>query len=204
LLLWITSSLSPSEIRERVMAQEPEFCSAMIAWLESCQQGEFNTGELAEIGARIKLRKDGSRNWEDPTCMLPPPPKHFRDEKELSSWYQHLQEVADEVVFLSNQHDPKHSKGCIRGPENYCRARFPREIINETHFDKETGAIHLRKREAWINTFSNVLSYLLRCNTDVTSLLSGSAARAVIMYISDYVTKSSLKTYSIFESVRLI
>ncbi|EMD31982.1 hypothetical protein CERSUDRAFT_36327, partial [Gelatoporia subvermispora B] len=55
-----------------------------------------------------------------------------------------------------------------------------------------------------INTFSNILTYLLRCNTDITSLLSGLAAKAVIIYISDYITKGTFKMYSIFESVHMV
>ncbi|KAJ7435556.1 hypothetical protein FB451DRAFT_1000339, partial [Mycena latifolia] len=46
------------------------------------------------------------------------------------------------------------------------------------------------------------VSYCLRCNTDVTSLLSGTAIKAVVAYISDYVTKASLKIYHIFHTVR--
>jgi len=42
----------------------------------------------------------------------------------------------------------------------------------------------------------------LRCNTDVTSLLSGTSIKAVVAYISDYVTKASLKIYHIFSTVK--
>ena len=40
----------------------------------------------------------------------------------------------------------------------------------------------------------------LRCNTDVTSLLSGTSIKAVISYVTDYVTKPTLKTHQIFSS----
>ncbi|KAF8575809.1 hypothetical protein K439DRAFT_1316277, partial [Ramaria rubella] len=60
----------------------------------------------------------------------------------------------------------------------------------------------LKKGEAWINTFTPIVTYLLRCNSDVTSLLSGTALKAVIAYVTDYVSKSPLKTYGIFESIK--
>ncbi|KAJ7850463.1 hypothetical protein B0H13DRAFT_1644481, partial [Mycena leptocephala] len=44
----------------------------------------------------------------------------------------------------------------------------------------------------------------LRCNTDVTSLLSGASIKAVVAYISDYVTKATLKLYHIVDTVRTI
>jgi hypothetical protein len=46
-----------------------------------------------------------------------------------------------------------------------------------------------------------IVTYILRCNTDVTSLLSGTAIKAIVAYISDYVTKPGLKTYSIFDAI---
>ncbi|KAH7906416.1 hypothetical protein BJ138DRAFT_1016259, partial [Hygrophoropsis aurantiaca] len=55
-----------------------------------------------------------------------------------------------------------------------------------------------------MNTFTGLVSYLFRCNTDVTSLLSGTALKAVIAYISDYISKPSLKTYVVFDTIRSV
>ncbi|KIY62694.1 hypothetical protein CYLTODRAFT_361083, partial [Cylindrobasidium torrendii FP15055 ss-10] len=44
----------------------------------------------------------------------------------------------------------------------------------------------------------------MRCNTDVASLRSGTAVKAIIIYISEYIVKPSLKTYVIFEAVRSV
>ena len=67
-----------------------------------------------------------------------------------------------------------------------------------------TGSLDIRKGEQWMNNVSPVLTYLFRCNTDVTSLLSGTAIKAVIAYISDYITKPSLKTYVVFDTIRSV
>ena len=53
-----------------------------------------------------------------------------------------------------------------------------------------------------MNTVTPELSYLLRSNSDVTSLLSGTSVKAVVAYVTDYITKQSLKTYSIFDVIR--
>ena len=58
--------------------------------------------------------------------------------------------------------------------------------------------------EPWLNTFTPVVTYLFRCNTDVTSLSSGTAIKAVVIYVSDYITKSSLKTHVIFDSIKSV
>ena len=55
-----------------------------------------------------------------------------------------------------------------------------------------------------MNTFTTLVSYLFRCNTDVTSLLSGTAVKAVVAYISDYISKTPLKTYVVFDTIQCI
>ena len=68
--------------------------------------------------------------------------------------------------------------------------------------DPESGALTMKKLEPMINTVSPALTYLLQCNTDVTSLKSGTAIKAVIMYVTDYITKSSLRTHVMFDIIR--
>jgi len=80
---------------------------------------------------------------------------------------------------------------------------FP-DRFEETQVDPKTGALNVKKGEKWINTLTPVVTYLLRCNSDVTSLLSGTAIKAIVAYISDYVTKPGLKTYTIFDTIRSV
>jgi len=82
-----------------------------------------------------------------------------------------------------------------------CRAQFPRQLHEETKVDDKDGHLVLKKGEAYLNTFTPSLTYLFRCNTDVTSLLSGTSIKAIVYYISDYVTKPALKTHQIFSSM---
>jgi hypothetical protein len=84
------------------------------------------------------------------------------------------------------------------------KARFPRPLFQETQIDKDTGFLNLKKTEPWLNIFTPVLTYIFRCNTDVTCLMSGTAIKAVILYVSDYITKPPLKTHIIFEAIKSI
>jgi hypothetical protein len=81
------------------------------------------------------------------------------------------------------------------------RARFPREVHLTTTVDETDGHINMKKLEAYVNTFTPCLTYLMRSNTDVTSLSSGTSIKAIVSYISDYVTKPALKTHQIFSSM---
>ncbi len=66
------------------------------------------------------------------------------------------------------------------------------------------GHIDMKKRELWINTFMPLLTYLLRCNTDVTLLRSSTAIKAVLIYISNYITKPSLKMHVFFDIIKSV
>ena len=64
------------------------------------------------------------------------------------------------------------------------------------------GALNIKKGESMRNTVTAEVTYLLRSNTDVTCLLSGTAIKAVVAYVFDYISKPSLKTYLIFEAIK--
>ncbi len=62
----------------------------------------------------------------------------------------------------------------------------------------------MKHKEPMLNTFNPVMTYLQRCNSDSTSLLSGTAIKSAVAYITDYITKCSVNTHVIFESVKII
>lgn len=70
--------------------------------------------------------------------------------------------------------------------------------------DPESGALIMKKGEPWLNTFTPAVLYLLCCNHDVTSLMSGTAIKFVIAYIADYITKTLLKAHVMCQSVQKI
>ena len=131
-----------------------------------------------------------------------------------STWWQKFKNIVDDLILKSNVHccekglknDGSDRKifffvGCRDNKWKKCKAHFPRPIVKDSFVD-ETGAIHLQKRELWINTFTPIVTYLYCCNTDITSLSSGTAIKAVVLYVSDYITKSTLKTHTIFDSIK--
>ena len=137
--------------------------------------------------------------------------------EECDTWWGAFRATVDDLLLRSNIHTCRQGrtprsaktaneckknnavKGCLN-KDGICMARFPREHVEETYVDHSDGHIVMKKRERMMNTFSYALTYLLRCNTDVTSLLSGTSIKAVISYVSDYITKPTLKTHQIFSS----
>ncbi len=207
LLLWIANSLSPQQIRERLMGPDSKFKAEMIEYLESCHVGQFSTGSLDEV--REKVNQDvQSDGYINPVESLPKRvPEQCAKEcgqcdqcKENKAWWDALPDILDDIIFKSNIHTC--NQKCTDNWNKACKARFPRTLFKETVIDNKTGTIDMKKLEEWINFYSPILSYLLRSNSDITSLLSGTAIKAIVIYITDYITKFPLKTAAMFDTIR--
>ena len=213
MLIWIKGALSPQEVRDKILDTESDFQKSMVEYLESVHQGEFFDGKLEDVIERV----DGYQKnpeYVPPTKTMPEAPPPLCSErndcnicdncKALTSWWAQFKNIVDDLVKRSNRHNDcsKSVRPCLR--KGKCKARFPRDIVEATMVDPATGALKMKKGEAWINFFSPLLTFVVRCNTDTTSLLSGTAIKATVAYITDYVTKPGLNTYSMFDTIRQI
>jgi hypothetical protein len=143
----------------------------------------------------------------------------------LLSWYDRLKRTVDDILLRSNMHKcfgrrdnkedesgdnnkseghiPKtHAtgKGCIN-KDGVCTARFLRPLFAKSLVDPVTGHLNLKKLEEYMNNVTPGVTFSSRCNTDTTCLLSGTAVKATIGYVTDYITKTWLKTYQIFSTM---
>ncbi|TFK61824.1 hypothetical protein BDN72DRAFT_741251, partial [Pluteus cervinus] len=225
LLLWIMNSLTPQEIRDRIVRRDSEFCKQLIEYLEGVHTGDFLTGSQQEVLDIVKEKSDPKRYPNPietlpsapPTCMCLQNMSQHAEHCAYKTWRQQYPQMVDHIIAKSNIHKcstnlkengsrmkGREYKGCLDNKWGKCRARFPRDTHEKTELDYDTGSILLKKQEPMINTFTPVLSYLFRCNTDVTSLKSGTALKSVILYVTNYITKSPLKTYTIFEVIKSV
>jgi hypothetical protein len=224
LLLWIKGALCPQEIRDRIMDPSSDFQKCIVEYLESVHKGELYGGSFEDIQAQCQDAKKNNPEYRDPTHTMPIPPPPLCKNKgcnkclrctNLKVWQGKFHATTDDLLSRSNHHrcrrpeiDGEDStkvkrKGCLNA-QGQCKARFPREIIEETMVDPLSGALKIKKGEMWLNTFTPELTYLLRCNTDTTSLMSGTAIKAVVKYITEYVTKTGLNSYTAFDAVRQV
>ncbi|KIM74021.1 hypothetical protein PILCRDRAFT_80473, partial [Piloderma croceum F 1598] len=192
LLLWIAGCFTPQEIRDKIMDPNSDFRKKIVEYLEALCVGEFLTGTKSEIAEKTKLASVAPE-YKDPVRTLPespPPPctNHVQEClncDERLSWWQRFKNTVDDLLMR-------------------CKRRFPRETFEQTMVEPKTGALNLKKGEPWMNTITPILTYLLCSNSDVTSLLSGTAIKAIVAYVTDYITKQSLKTYSIFDVIKSV
>jgi hypothetical protein len=182
----------------------------MVEYLESVHQGEFITGKMENVHTVID-EAENLESYQNPTQTLPEiPPPLCKHKKKLDCfkctcvgiWWHKFRNTVDDILWRSNIHEC--GNRCYANDRESCKSCFPRELVVETLVDTETGAINMKKGEAHMNTVTPMLTYLLRCNTDVTSLLSGTAVKAVVAYVTEYVTKPGLKTYSILDIIKSV
>ncbi|KAL1725523.1 hypothetical protein EV714DRAFT_177684, partial [Schizophyllum commune] len=231
-MLWIRGAPSPQTIRDRLLAGNTTFEAEMIRYLEEMQTGQFLTGDIESVKAlRRGSAAAPSTISEDPTQTLPtPPPAPCRCralncdcEQKRRNWWTRFRDTVDNLILRvqihrcirkcsahastyadSGKKDPLEGiKGC-KGDDGICDARFPRDYISKSYVDRVTGAIHIVKKEVMMNCVTPVLTYLTRGNTDTTSLQSGTSMKAIVMYVSDYITKCSLKTYHIMSCIKSV
>ncbi|KAJ7697467.1 hypothetical protein B0H17DRAFT_928461 [Mycena rosella] len=214
-VIWVDNALSPQEIRDRIMKPSSRFRKRLIAYLEDCHRAEYFNGSKAAVVAKRKVpvlepdedsdnEIDLTSAYRPPTqtfarpppkaCAAAPCPSNCAACKKDKAWWDDYELAVDDILVRSNVKDFK-----IRR-DSECRAWFPRDVF-QTSSMADGGHIDVHHIEHDLNTTNPILTNLCRCNSDVTSLLSGTAVKAVILYVSDYVSKLSLKSYQMFASV---
>ena len=227
MLIWIRGTLPPDEMRRRILDPCSDFREHLVKYLEGTHAGDFMSASLKEVAADVR-EASTLEDYRDPTETLPeaPPLPCSKDDRDcevcnqctsMASWWMHFRRVVNTLLFRSNLHKCSSNinkdgsqnkgrafKGCLDNVYGKCKARFPRPVYEQTEVDHESGSMLIKKTEQWLNTFSYLVTYLLRCNTDVTSLRSGTAIKSVLLYVTNYVTKAPLKMYAVFDSIRSI
>jgi hypothetical protein len=79
-----------------------------------------------------------------------------------------------------------------------CRMRMPRAITEQSSVDVQSGEVKLKRLHGMINNFNEYIITACRSNMDIKYIFSGSDSKALVYYITDYVTKSNLSFYDTF------
>ena len=127
-----------------------------------------------------------------------PTPKSSSPNFELSFIKDIIQLVLSHNIHIHTITCYKYSK---RQDNPVCRMRMPRKIENTSSINTESGEIRLKRLHETINNFNEYIISACRSNMDIKYIFSGSDAKALVYYITDYVTKSSLSFHDTFSLV---
>jgi hypothetical protein len=182
-LLWLLGGLNPAEIHSR-MRDDDDFQKRFFAFFEDIIHHHFPEVDGVEI----------DKSFEPRTERPPQPPSPDASLEALNEWGS----VFCTQIKMCGEVLQRHGcrKVCHKyGNDDRCRFLFPHEIVEASHFDPETNSIFLLVRDGTVNYFNPYLLVFCRHNHDIKCILSGKAAKAAMFYITDYITKSDLKTH---------
>lgn len=111
----------------------------------------------------------------------------------------------DVVKLVTSNNIHAHTVTCYKYSKKQgnpvCRMRMPRKIENTSFINTESGEIRLKRLHETINNFNEYIISACRSNMDIKYIFSGSDAKALVYYITDYVTKSNLSFHDTFSLV---
>ncbi|KAK0489997.1 hypothetical protein EDD18DRAFT_1054531, partial [Armillaria luteobubalina] len=90
-----------------------------------------------------------------------------------------------------------HKAVCYKYDHSTCRFQFPHDYVSNSFYDPESKSVILACRDIWINYYNRLILVFGRFNHDLRFILSGKSCKAAMFYITDYITKMSVKTYEL-------
>ena len=193
MLIWIEGALNPNEIRDKVM-NDAEWGKRLLDYLDDT---------ITNIVPNDPL-PDAKSPWDgkDP-CTLRGVDLDIGDVQErLALRARDVSNLAERV----QRH--RHSHTCYKyykaGDARTCRFDLKEENFRaESHIDTDNGQISLRCLDGLVNNFNTTMLEAVRCNMDIQFIGSGESAKAMIYYITDYITKSQLKSHVAYAALQL-
>ncbi|KAI0717170.1 hypothetical protein C8Q76DRAFT_587604, partial [Earliella scabrosa] len=204
MVIWLEGGLNPNELQDRIRSGGDEFRQRLVSYLDDTISTCVPPDLSPNPSSRLYDHKSRSTSKPHPSSIrgLPLLLSHRTSPEEYS---QAAHEDLRNLVQRNQTH--KHSKTCYKycsdGPQ-VCRFDLdPSHVVPQTIADPESGELTLRCLDGMINNFNATILRALRCNMDIQFIGSGTQAQAILYYITDYVTKSPLKTHVAYAALEL-
>lgn len=192
LFVWLEGALNPEEIKQRV--QDKEFTDRLCAYIDDCV--------LTEIPPMPSEPISYPNANAHPCATRGAPVTDTESFFESSAARHDLHRLAN----ACQKH--VHSATCYKhwkGPHEQKECRFnldPSHHVDKTTIDSETGELEFRVTDGMVNNFCETILLAMRCNIDIKFIGSGQSAKAVLYYITDYITKSQLKAHTAYSALK--
>ncbi|KAJ8580894.1 hypothetical protein M405DRAFT_854929 [Rhizopogon salebrosus TDB-379] len=196
MMVWLEGGLNPDEMKQRIIdANDTEFGDRLLSFLDNCISNSIPADPDPAIEVASSIHHP---------CAV----RGIGSEGESSENYAAMrQKDMHNLVKACQVH--KHNATCFKywkGPPDPRECRFD---LDESHFcgtsyiDHTTGEICLRCLDGMVNNFNHTMLEAIRCNMDITFIGSGASAKAVLYYITDYITKSQLKAHVAYAALEV-
>ncbi|KAJ6630025.1 hypothetical protein B0H10DRAFT_2361763 [Mycena sp. CBHHK59/15] len=205
MLVWLEGRLNPNQIKEKALKDggDLEFQKRLIDFLEDTISNSvlpdpdpsFNTelGEFNSCATRGPMLGD---NAHDPILS---------QAKDIHKLVKRCQTHTHHSMCYKYWHGPPEPKEC----------RFDLDesnVVPVSVFDPDTGEFTLRCLDGpltpfcnngLVNNFNDTMIEAIWCNMDNKFIGSGAAAKAILYYITDYITKTQLQAHIAYAALEL-
>ena len=177
MLVWVEGSMSPDEIKQCVMENDDEFQHRLISFLDDT----ISNYMLADADVDVPTYHPSSV-WTAPVPS---------DAEDVDPYLQ-----KDRHLLVQRCQYHRYSATCYKYDIKSCRFDMDEGNYRPVScFDLETGELTLRCLHGLVNNFNETILDCIQCNMDIKFVGSGASAKAILYYITDYITKSQLKTH---------
>ncbi|KDQ65222.1 hypothetical protein JAAARDRAFT_117660, partial [Jaapia argillacea MUCL 33604] len=197
-LIWLEGNPNPQKLRDKMLSSVA-YKEKIFTWLESIIKCELPGQTIPIYELDGQPMKPPIRKPDELPATLREPP-HIADFSTRDEFYKAYQEHVHDLVVECNWH--KHKQTCWKNlqpgqphDDSTCCMRMNGCIQEKTELDSETYSILLRCLHPRINNHNDLLVFLLACNIDIKYIGSGEAAKALVYYVTDYITKNNLSAH---------
>ncbi|KAJ3540727.1 hypothetical protein NMY22_g4175 [Coprinellus aureogranulatus] len=196
MLIWLAGHPSPAVLQD-LLLQSDTYKEKLFRWLESVMNSDF----LGEDG-----RRQGSAAWDrrmerkmrgtgpiHPGAVIGPLLKNYSRARFWEEYTMYVNQL------LVEYHIHEHRLTCWKylargekGTDANCRLGINGETVSESSVDPVSLAITIRRTHPRMTHFTDLITFLMKCNSDIKFIGSGSEAKAFMYYVTDYVTKPTL------------
>ena len=195
MLVWLLGSLNSDEIKVRVLEKgDLEFRDRLLAFLDDTISSSVPEDPLPHVNIPSSVHHP---------CSVRGPSL----DGDGDSQYVLLKRKKDVHHLASACQIHKHTATCFkywRGPPEPRECRFnldEKNFVGRSFVDDNTGDVYLRYLDGMVNRFNETMLECVRCNMDIQFVGSGGSAKAILYYITDYITKSQLKTHVAYSAL---
>ncbi|KAF9034898.1 hypothetical protein BJ165DRAFT_1356155 [Panaeolus papilionaceus] len=192
MLVWLHGSINPDKLRS-TMKDDPEFRLSFVTYLEQV---------VCTHVPNVPQNQPPSLFNQHHSCKLRPPP--LVDTPQANKLRQE-----DLAYLVERCQRHYHSDTCYKywkGPGDRKECRFhldADQVQSTTVFNEETGEFKLRRLDGTLNNYNSVILQNMRCNMDIKHIGSGTSSKAILYYVTDYITKSALKVHVAFSALEV-
>jgi hypothetical protein len=191
MLIWIDGAKDPQEIRDRVIRDgDTDFRDRLLAFLDDTILTHVPLPPPVETD--VNCLSDSHH-----PCAV----RMHRDSTDA--------EIAKDLSSLVGKCQVhSHSDSCFIYWKGYpdpkeCRFELdPDHHHPKTSMDMETGELQMRVTDGMVNNFCETIMRAVRCNMDIKFIGSGVSAKAILYYITDYITKPQLKMHASYATLQ--